>query len=113
MLKMPNKVKIGTQIFQLVERETNYDAGLADTIGYTLPEVNLIVVRNDLPLQRKQAIILHEILHAMIYTFTRQDRIEKNDNFDDWEHYFIGIVQEPMIMLLKDNPKLLAWLTQK
>ncbi len=112
-MKLPETVKIGSQVFTLSEREGNFDAGLSDTIAYTLPEVNLIVVRKDLPLQRKQAIVLHEIFHALIYTFTRLDRNEKNDNFDDWEHYFIGIVQEPMIMFLKDNPQFLKWLLQK
>ena len=112
-MKLPEKVKIGSQLYTLSEREANYDTGLSDALAYTLPEVNLIVLRKDLPLERKQAIAMHEILHAIIYTFTRQDRIEKNESFEEWEHYFIGIIQEPMSMFIKDNPEFMKWAKSK
>lgn len=112
-MKMPEEVKIGSQIYKVIERSADIDGGLSDALAYTLVETNAIVVKAGLPKQRQQAVLMHEIIHAMIYTFTRQDRIEKNDNFDDWEHYFIGIVQEPLIMVMKDNPQLVKYLTQK
>jgi hypothetical protein len=47
----------------------------------------------------------------MIFTFSQSERNDKSENHDEWEHYFIGLVQEPLVMLLRDNPDLLEYLT--
>lgn len=108
----PNHVTIGTQRYNIQERHPNDDGGLSDALAYTLVESNLIVLNRDLPGDRKRAILIHEILHAIIYTFSRLDKPDKLETFDDWEHHFIAIVQEPLAMVIRDNPHLLTWLTQ-
>jgi hypothetical protein len=37
---------------------------------------------------------------------------KKDSSFETWEHYFIGIWEEPLLMLLRDNPKLVEWLVE-
>lgn len=110
-MKLPSKVKVGAQVYKVIERTQGEDGGLADALAYTLVESNLIVMRKDLPEDRKKSVLIHEIMHALVYSFSRQDRQEKNEDFDAWEHYFIGIMQEPFLMVLRDNPDLVSYLT--
>lgn len=110
-MKMPTKVKIGSQTYKLVERGEGEDGGLADSLAYTLTEHNLIVMRKDLPLDRKRSVLVHELMHAVIYSFSRQDSDKvTNDNFNDWEHWFITTLQEPWLMLMRDNPEIVDYL---
>lgn len=111
-MRMPTTIKIGTQTYRLQLRSPKDDGGLTSSLAYTLVESNLIVLSNQLPIDRQRSVLIHELLHALIYSFTRQDTPEKLETFDDWEHHFIGIVQEPLTMLLRDNPQLIAYLTQ-
>jgi hypothetical protein len=32
------------------------------------------------------------------------------DEYEVWEHHFIGIWESPMLMFIKDNPEVVAWL---
>lgn len=110
-MKLPQQAYVGAQVYKIIERTESVDGMLRDAYAYTLVESNLIVVRRDLPLERKRSILLHELMHAVIFTFGRSDRVEKNESFDDWEHHFIVLIQEPLLMLLRDNPDLVDFLT--
>jgi hypothetical protein len=35
----------------------------------------------------------------------------KSDDFETWEHYFIGVYEETLLIVLRDNPELLEYLT--
>ncbi len=107
----PATIKIGSQTYRIERRAPKEDGGLSTALAYTLVESNLIVISNQLPTDRARSILIHELLHALIYSFTRQDTPDKLESFDDWEHHFIGIVQEPLTMLIRDNPGLIEWLT--
>lgn len=110
MIKLPKTVKVGSQTYKIIERLQNVDATLGGAYAYTLVDENLIVMRQDLHIERKRSILIHELLHALIFTFSRSDRVERNDNYDDWEHHFITMIQEPLTMLLRDNPDLVDFL---
>jgi hypothetical protein len=109
-LKLPKEVLVGSQPFAVIERTPETDGMLGEAYAYTLVESNLIVVRRDLPAAHKRKILVHELLHAVIFTFGRSDRVEKNDNFDDWEHHFITMTSEPLVMLVRNNPDLVGFL---
>jgi len=110
-MKLPKAIRIGTQTYRVLERDRSDDAGLLDALAYTLVESNLIVLRTHLPADRKKALLFHEALHAVVYTYRREDTVETNGNFDEWEHYFIGLVKEPVLLMLRDNPELVEYLT--
>lgn len=110
-LRVPKSVVVGAQTYQIIERPESQDGMLGEAYAYTLVESNLIVMRQNLPLERKRSILIHEILHAVIFTYGRSDRVEKNESFDDWEHHFVVLVQEPMLLLLRQNPELVEFLT--
>ena len=108
---MPTSVKVGTQIFAVVERSSDVDGMLNDgNYGYTLDEKNLIVVEKDIHKSKKQITLLHEILHACRMVFDNSLKPKKTDDFEVWEHYFIGTVEQPLLLVLSENPGLIEWL---
>lgn len=111
-MRLPKSVKVGTQTYKIIERTAAIDATLGGAYAYTLVDENLIVMRQDLHIERKRSILVHELLHALIFTFSRSDRVEKNENYDDWEHHFITMLQEPLTMLMRDNPDLMDFLLE-
>jgi hypothetical protein len=52
-------------------------------------------------------------MHAIIGTFDTSVKPAKNADFQALEHYFIGILEDPLLMLIQDNPDLLDWLTEQ
>ena len=110
-MPIPKKIRIGSQVFDVVERARTNDGMLNDsTMGYTLDVENLIVIDVTLAVSRKKQTLLHELLHAMRMIFDTSVQPKKDSSFDAWEHYFIGIWEEPLLMLVRDNPELIEWL---
>jgi len=110
----PKSVKIGTHLFDVVERLKEEDGMLNDsTLGYTLEAKTLIVIDKGLSESKKRQTLLHEIMHACVYVFDTSVKPKKTDEFDTWEHYFIGIWEEPLLMIMQDNPKLVEFLLGK
>lgn len=109
--RLPREVIIGAQLYRIIERSESEDGMLGEAYAYTLIESNLIVMRRGLPMDRKRSILIHELMHAIIFTFGRSDRVEKSESFDDWEHHFITLTQEPLLMLIRQNPELIEFLT--
>ena len=109
---LPKSFKIGTQVWSITERNPKEDFQLSDdTFGYTLERENLIIIDKSLVPSRKRQVLFHEILHAIRFTFVKRPTFKKTDDFDSIEHFFIELYEEPVLMLLKDNPELLQYLT--
>ena len=109
---MIKSVKVGPQRFDVVERNSNEDGMLNDgAYGYTLDGKNLIVLASGLGNGKQQITLLHEILHAVRMNNDGMPRPSKEDDFESWEHYFIAMYETGLLAVLKDNPKLVAWLT--
>jgi Zn-dependent peptidase ImmA (M78 family) len=110
-MSIPKSVKIGTQVFDIVLRDRKSDGMLNDaTFGYTLDIENLIVIDSTLKLSKQRITLLHEILHAIHAVFDTSVKPTKKDDFDVWEHYFIGVYEEALLLVLRDNPELIKYL---
>lgn len=110
-MSIPSSVKIGTQVFDIVLRDRKNDGMLSDaTFGYTLDTENLIVIDSSLKLSKQRITLLHEILHAIHAVFDTSVKPSKKDDFDVWEHYFIGIYEEALLLVMRDNPELIKYL---
>lgn len=110
VLDKPSSVKIGAQVFNIEFRDTDQDGMLNDgSHGYTLDAGNLIVVANDIGVSKQRVTLMHEVLHAARMVFDNS-RPEKEAEFDDWEHYFIAIYENALLMIMADNPELMDWL---
>jgi hypothetical protein len=107
------KIKIGAQEYEIIERTRNQDGMLNDgSYGYTLDNGNVIVIDKDIAKSKKQVTLLHEVLHAIRFNNDILPKPRKKDDFDDWEHYFIGLYEGNLLGVLKDNPEVLTWLTK-
>lgn len=109
----PTKVKIGTQFFKIEFRDPKNDGMLNDgTNGYTLDLGNLIVIANNMSKSKQQITLLHEILHAMRMVFENGMPATGAD-FEEWEHFFIGVYENGLLMFLRDNPEIVEWLEEE
>jgi len=61
--------------------------------------------------------LLHEVVHAGIGTFSPSHKniahAARNPEDYDWEEHFTEIVGSSLLMILRDNPKLVAYLLHK
>lgn len=113
-MKLPKTVKIGTQTWTITERARKSDASLfEDSYGYTLDKDNQIVIDANLPESRKRTTLLHELLHALRFTYGGATIPGKGTTFGEWEHYFIALYEEPLISVLHENPDLVEFLLAK
>lgn len=114
MTNVPKKIKIGPQQWTVVERTREADGMLDDgSYGYTLPNSNMIVLDANLPMSKKRAVMMHELMHATRLQYDPSQRPVKDADFDDWEHFFIGVWDNSLLAVLRDNAKLVEWLVEK
>ena len=108
---IPHIIKIGTQEWYIVEHTSKEDGMLyEDNYGYTLERRNMIVLDTDASDSRKRQVLMHEIMHAIRFTFFTGNKMPSKLSFEDTEHYFIGMYEETLLMVLRDNPELLKYL---
>lgn len=120
MSTLPKIIKIGAQDWTLLERTPAEDGMLNDgTFGYTLQTSNLIVVDKNCPPSRKRQTIFHELFHAVRYSSGNSgikpnlEDVLPSEVIITWEHYFIGIYEDALLAVLRDNPKLADYLLAK
>lgn len=108
---MPKTIKIGSQIWEISEQKRKHNAEFLDgTYGYTIDKDNTIIIDAEMANSVKRVTLFHEILHAVRFIFGGSFKPGKSTTYEEWEHYFIGLYEEPMLMVLRDNPELLAFL---
>jgi Mlc titration factor MtfA (ptsG expression regulator) len=106
----PTKVKIGPQTYNIEYRYSHEDGMLSDgSHGYTLDQGNLIVIANELSVGKQKVVVMHEILHAMRMIF-ENGLPEKEADYEKWEHFFIGVYENALIMFMRDNPEIIDWM---
>jgi hypothetical protein len=119
-MALPKKVKIGAQDWVIAERTQGEDGLLNDSaLAYTLERGNIIVIDKDLTNSRKRQVLLHELLHAIYCSATKSgikpdmEDAKPESHIDIWEHYFIGIYENHLLAVLRDNPTLAKFLLEK
>jgi hypothetical protein len=110
-MEMPKKIQVGSQTWDIVEKARKGDLSLSeDSFGYTLHRENTIVIDSTAAKSRKQQTLLHEILHAIRYSFGNPTTPKKTDDAEVWEHYYIAMYEEGLLLVMRDNPELLKYL---
>jgi Zn-dependent peptidase ImmA (M78 family) len=108
---LPKSVKVGSQIWEITEQKRKHNSEFIDgTYGFTIDKDNVIVLDADMSNSVRRVTLLHEVLHAIRFTFGGSHRPHKSTSYEDWEHYWIGLVEEPLILILRDNPDLVSFL---
>lgn len=116
----PKKVKIGAQMWTIIERDRADDGFIADdAYGYTLQKTNTIVLDKHCPPSRKRQTLFHELFHAIRFSNGSSgikpdtENILPNEIISTWEHYFIAMYEDTMLSILRENPGLTNWLLEK
>jgi Zn-dependent peptidase ImmA (M78 family) len=108
---LPKSVKVGSQVWEITEQKRKHNSEFIDgTYGFTIDKDNVIVLDADMSNSVRRVTLLHEVLHAIRFTFGGSHRPHKSTSYEDWEHYWIGLVEEPLILVLRDNPDLVSFL---
>jgi len=110
-MKMPTKVKIGSQVWDITEQKRKHSSD--EHYGFTTDKDLSIVIDSEMPLSVKRTTLFHELLHAIRFTFGGSYIPAKGTGYLDLEHYFIGLYEEPVVAMLRDNPDLVAFLTDE
>lgn len=120
MISVPKKIKIGAQVWDVIERSRTTDGMIHDdAYGYTLQKTNTIVLDKDCPISRKRQTLLHELFHAIRYSSgnsgikPNMEDVLPSDVIITWEHYFIGMYEDALLAVLRENPALANWLLAK
>jgi hypothetical protein len=108
-MRLPSSIKIGSQFWTVSEQKRKHSAD-PDHYGFTNDKDLSIVIDAEMPDSLKRTTLLHEILHAIRFTFGGSFAGLKGASFTDLEHYFIGLYEEPLMTLLRENPELSDYL---
>lgn len=111
-MKFPSTVKIGSQIWEITEQKRKHSV-TNNHFGFTSTANNVIVLDSEQADTMKRVTLFHELLHAIRITFGGSFVPSSKTEYDDWEHYFIGLYEEPVILMLRENPDLVAYLLDK
>lgn len=107
----PTSVKVGTEMFRVEFRDPTNDGMLNEnSYGYTLDQGNLIVISSAISLSKQQVTLTHELLHAARMIFEGPSVPDKKSKYETWEHHFIGIFENAVLLIIRDNPGLIEWL---
>jgi hypothetical protein len=110
--KRPDSVKVGPFVFNIVwngaelRRLDRIDG--RDSFGMTLMDRHRIVIEDARPLSALQNTLLHEILHALVWTYDVP--MPYQDDEHKMEEAFVCRFDSPFLLLMKDNPEVFAWL---
>jgi Zn-dependent peptidase ImmA (M78 family) len=108
---LPKSVKIGTQIWDITEQKRKHNSDFAEGVyGFTIDKDNTIVLDADMSRSVRRVTLFHEVMHAIRFTFGGSHKPHKSTSYEDWEHYWIGLMEEPMLLVLRENPDLLNYL---
>lgn len=113
--KLPKSVKVGDLVYKVITRNLQEDAELQSAFGYTMLNHPYIVLRDDMSIEQARRYLFHELMHCIYLTsvnhYTEEVYKKRKDvSVGDWEHYFIGTMQGPVLELLRSNPKLAKFL---
>lgn len=107
---IPKIVMIGTQAYEIVEHKRKHDSELTDgSYGYTIDRDNTIVIDGEMPIGMKRVTLFHELLHAIRYIYGGSYRPRKDTTYEEWEHYWVGLYEEPFMLMMRNNPEVVAF----
>lgn len=115
---MPKKVILGHMTYKVIRRSMKEDPELDSSFGYLMLDHGVIVVRDNMSTGQTRKVLLHELLHVIGVQYgnkyNHQVMKQKKDaSMDAYEHFFIDLLDDPLLDLMRSNPLLLAfWLAE-
>lgn len=117
MAKMPQHIKVGHLVYRVVVggpewAEARAEAGDSPDgrlVGHTMHSTQVITIAPGETELMMRDTVLHECTHALVAAMG--NAVDAWDRDGNIEEHMCGFVGSGMTMLLRDNPKLVAWLT--
>lgn len=103
----PKKVKVGPFSVS-VRLESLREASENSLIGLWQDHLLSVILDNGMPGEQEQETLLHELIHAAWDCTGLSKRLD-----DDQEEEVIRSISPLIFGMLRDNPKLVAYLTEK
>ena len=111
-MTFPSRVKVGHVRYKMRnEKGLTSIAGASGTCG---EDTQLILVDDQLGPDQERDTVLHEVLHAVFYAMNVKAVLPKDEAGDskELEEKIIFALATRLLELLRDNPKLVEYLTQ-
>lgn len=115
---LPKSVKIGPVDYKVSKSAENWRKAGKRThtkggMGWSFHETAEIFLNPEQPASALRMTLWHEVLHATLWVFAGQPDFRKigGDKMDA-EHTVIGYLEGTTLLVLRDNPKLVKYLTE-
>lgn len=111
-VRRPTRIKVLTVTYEvqwLTEDQWYANHLDGDAVGLTSRDGGEILMRTDPTTNEDslRATLLHEVMHAC----TQTTRLDKHlDAVDDKEEFFVALVAPILLLVMNDNPNLVAYL---
>lgn len=104
---LPKEVIIGPYPYRLDMRfgYFKWENSDEELYGHCSPSTQVITIADGIPKERQQAVVIHECLHALL-------ELSGIAVDGDQEETFITKMSPIILMWMKDNPKLIKYLTE-
>jgi hypothetical protein len=110
-MKVPKTVQIGPLLWRITTSLADYQAfALSENdkaLGFCRLEDLTIVIKPSIPTVLKQETLLHEVLHAIVAT---QGGVVPTAKGSELEEAFVSATSPMLLLVLRDNPDLVAFL---
>lgn len=105
----PKKIKLASQTWKIVWVPEPWEDDAGDVVLGECCTIRMeIRVCTSRPLAAQKETLLHELIHAIFSTFGLT--VPARGKAFDREEEVVSFLAEPMLMLMQQNPKLVAWL---
>lgn len=102
MVKIPNKVKIGSTTFKVEKTKEELDGG---AMGRTYFTRSLIQYQAGVVAEEQQiTTVLHEALHSIIFVYGLHRALKLNE---ENEEILVSLLEQPLMSFIKNNPQLI------
>lgn len=101
MVAMPQSVKVGCHTYTVARKSKTEMKGSSGECDY---DALTISVRKGLRKTMAQETLLHEVLHACVDPNLREGEHKEED--------YINSMSDDLLLVLKENPELIQYLTQ-
>lgn len=104
MTTRPTEIKIGLSPWKIFYESEEYLGGEAEQVGLTRPAEHCIYVYGLMPEQSVRTTLLHEILHAIAWTYGF------HPGGKDIEEAVVSLFAAPLLTILQENDTVRAYL---
>lgn len=109
-MTLPKSIKIGTTKWYIDADSRDLPV---ENIGLCLGSKGQIRIASDVGVEAKPLVLVHELLHALLYSYGIRLNAEDDDNNFMQEELLVDALALPLLEVIRSNPKLLKYLVKE